>query len=57
MTDTSEAMAFWRRYPSIEKLKLTDNKATNRWFSETIEGELLPNLRYLEVSLNRFELG
>ena len=49
--DTSEAMAFWRRHPLIEKLKLSDTQRGDRWFSETVDGDLLPNLKYLEVSM------
>lgn len=50
--DTSEAMVFWRRHPFIEKLKLTDTQRGDRWFSETVDGDLLPNLKYLEVSMS-----
>ena len=49
--DTSEAMAFWRRHPLIEKLKLSNTQRGDHWFSETVDGDLLPNLIYLEVSM------
>lgn len=49
--DISEAMAFWQRHPSIEKLMLPNTERDSRWFSEQVEGDLLPNLKYLEVSI------
>ncbi|KDR77744.1 hypothetical protein GALMADRAFT_224973 [Galerina marginata CBS 339.88] len=46
----SEAMVFWRSHPLIETLNLSDAWGFCPWFSDTVEGDLLPNLKYLEAS-------
>lgn len=49
--DTDQAMSFWQRHPSIMKLKLRDTEPESRWFSESTEVGLLPQLKHLEVSV------
>ena len=47
----SEAMEFWRRHPSLERLGLVDKMNRNTLFSENIDVKFLPNLKHLKVRL------
>ena len=49
--ETAEAMAFWIKHPMLETLKLSDTDSQSKWFDETVPEDILPNLKYLEVSL------
>ncbi|KDR76878.1 hypothetical protein GALMADRAFT_225049 [Galerina marginata CBS 339.88] len=41
---TSEAMTFWRKHASLERVRLSNGVQSSRWFYEHIEPGLLPNL-------------
>ncbi|KDR73787.1 hypothetical protein GALMADRAFT_72339 [Galerina marginata CBS 339.88] len=48
--DTLEAMAFWHRHPSLERLRLPNSHRSDLWFDKRIELGLLPNLRHFQAN-------
>jgi hypothetical protein len=47
--DVNTAMAFWKRHPTLEFLKVVTLERM-RWFTNELPSEFLPNLRHLRVS-------
>ncbi|KAG6915215.1 hypothetical protein DXG01_012686 [Tephrocybe rancida] len=48
--NTSQAMAFWERHPSIEALDIASNDhQDSRWFAPVVPATLLPKLLHLTV--------
>ncbi|KAF8907692.1 hypothetical protein CPB84DRAFT_1768563, partial [Gymnopilus junonius] len=54
--DALEAMAFWKRHPTIESLELKESSPTNRYFTNDLDLDFLPNLCYLKADYHDVRL-
>ncbi|KAH9474487.1 Serine/threonine-protein kinase SRPK [Psilocybe cubensis] len=52
LSDTAEAMSFWRRHPTLQTLSLPSDNPGQPLFSNDINQGFLPNLVHLEADLN-----